>query len=231
MSNPMQSSRLHTIESAGDFTRSTAWGPSAAGAIGGFGATIWLATLGAALGLTATAAIVDDGMATSSDAVGLGAGAIGWLLVSAVIVGLVGGGLLAWTARDRRFRPVPWAIVTWAAGVTLAAIVGGLGTTGMMSAVGAATGTQAAQSVSSTDAGFEATRTSNAPERTLTAGETARAAEVAAAAAATVAWTAALAQLLALVVTVLSARTFHQRWMNAGDDVRAANMPVVPNPV
>jgi hypothetical protein len=210
--------------------RSSAWGPGAAGAIGGFGATIWLATLGAALGLSASAAIANDGVATSGDAVGLGAGAIGWLLVSALIVGIVGGGLLAWTGRGRGFRAVPWAVVTWAGGVTLAAIVGSLGTTGMMSSIGAATGTRAAESVSAADRGFAGETTSRSADRSVSGAEAAQAAETAAKAGAALAWAAALAQLVGLVATVVSARAFHRRFLVVGEEDRTASLSRVPNP-
>jgi len=231
MSSAMQSSRLQAIDcTEEESARSTAWGPSAAGAIGGFGATIWLATLGTALGLSAGAAIADNGRATSGDATAFGAGAVGWLLVSAVIVGIVGGGLLAYTGRGRNFRPVPWAFVTWAAGVTLAVLVASLGTTGMMSAVGAATGTRAADAVQAADSTLTGTTTTSSPADRASPVETARAAEQAAEAGAKVAWTTALAQLVGLVATILSARAFHRRLRTTGDEARLHNAPSVPNP-
>jgi hypothetical protein len=231
MSSAMQSSRNAALDCEDEPARAMAWGPSAAGAIGGFGATIWLATLGTALGLSAGAAMADNG-ATSDDARAFGAGAVGWLLVSAIVVGIVGGGLLAWTGRDRNFRPVPWAVVTWAAGVTLAVVVASLGSTGMMSAVGAATGTRGAEAVRASEAGFAPGSTTPSPADRAASEQAIQAADDAAEAGAAVAWTTAIAQFVGLLATVLAARAFHRRFTNDRIENRGTttSAPHVPNP-
>lgn len=124
------------------------WGAVVAGAVTGIAAGVLMATLGAALGLTATAAAADSVSTQSTTAEGVGQAVVGfsigagiWLLVSAAVVGLVGGTVLAKTSTSARaYSPGAHGVLTWSLGVALAAMfaVSGSGTLTTALGVGAA---------------------------------------------------------------------------------------------
>ena len=119
------------------------WGAIAAGSLAGFGATIIMATLGAAIGAT-TGAIVasESGAADAKDvAMGAGVGLAAWTLLSALVVGFVGGAVLNRMARyDRPYMPTAFGALTWSGGVALALIVGASPASGLMAGAGDAAG-------------------------------------------------------------------------------------------
>lgn len=125
------------------------WSAIAAGAITGLAAGVLMAALGAALGLTATAAVADAAVtsqvANASDigdaAVGFGIGAGIWLLLSAAVVGVVGGTVLAKMSNlSRGYSPGAHGMLTWSLGVAIAAMfaVSGSGAISTALGVGAA---------------------------------------------------------------------------------------------
>lgn len=204
------------------WTGQVQWGAIAAGAFAGFGATIIMATLGAAIGITAGASLVDEPMTTTDaarTAMGFGIGSVIWMALSAIVVGFVGGAVLNRTARyDRPYMPTAFGLLTWAGGIFIALLVASSGMTGALGALsGAASGLAAG-------AGDEALRGMTAPAerregvqpdrgaapaRTLTPEEqekARRAAETASKTAAAAAWLALGSQLVALAATMLAAR-------------------------
>ena len=197
------------------------WGAIAAGAFAGFGATIIMATLGAAIGITAGASMVDEPM-TSADAertaLGFGIGSVIWMALSALVVGFVGGAVLNRTARyDRPYMPAAFGLLTWAAGIFIALMVASSGMTGALGAIsGAASGIAAGKSdeaVRSLSGAQTMERREGAqpapaaqamtPEQQEKAR---RAAETASKTAAAAAWLALGSQLVALAATMMAAR-------------------------
>src|SRR5436189_4408931 len=80
------------------------WGAVLAGTFAGLAATIIMGTLGAALGMTAGAASMTHTDSVNSDmaekaAVGFGLGAGIWMLLTALVTGILGGSALNATAR------------------------------------------------------------------------------------------------------------------------------------
>lgn len=211
------------------------WGAIAAGAVTGLAATVLMATLGAALGLTTTAAAVDaDRLRTATAAgaeqaaAGFGIGAGIWLLISAATVGIVGGMVLAKLSNAHRaYSPGAHGLLTWSLGITLAAglAVSGSGAVATAFGIGGA-GAAGAVASRTTDRGMalsDATRPGAAAnERNagtadagfdrrnteMTPEERAaalRAAEVAATAAATATWFALIAMGIGLGTTIWAA--------------------------
>lgn len=193
------------------------WGPILAGALAGFAATLILATLGTAMGVTIGASAVDAGPAgMEKTAIGIGIGAAAWMLICAVVVGIVGGMVLKRTARlDRSYLPVAFGTLTWAAGVFLALLVASPGMTGAAgvlaggaAGVGAALPAQIDRAPGAVLERLDPSPASKSrPE--LTAAERAtlqEAAEKTAKAAATLAWVVLGTQLLSLAATLMAAR-------------------------
>lgn len=198
------------------------WGAVIAGALAGFGVTIVLTTLGTALGMTA--APTDPAALGEASAEAMGGGAIAWALITALLVGAVGGIVLARSARpDRSFHPVTLGLVTWTGGLVLALLVAAPAASALVGSLGSGAAAVAAQQVDrplARDAGAPAdlernARPAEASLRTdLTEAERARFREMAqdtARAAIIAAWTALLAQLLSLGATVIAAKAQRRR--------------------
>lgn len=198
------------------------WGAILAGAVAGLGTTILMGTLGAALGLSGTAAAI--GASEPDDvAAGIGIGAIVWMLITAVVVGAVAGTVMNRLARhDGTYRPFLYATLNWAAGLTIALFLTSLGTSGLMAGVANAGGAAAGAAASRMDTngawiGRELGRvqaTDASAQRgedpaPLTPEERARAeqaADAAAKSAATLAWVALASMVVGLVATMIAAR-------------------------
>lgn len=128
------------------------WGAIAGGAFTGLAVGVAMATLGAALGLTASAVAADQASESFVGADGAQAAALGfsigagvWLLLTAAVVGLSGGGVLAKLAHpDRPYSPRVLGLVTWAFGMSVAVLLATSGAssvaTGMGVGVAGATG-------------------------------------------------------------------------------------------
>src|SRR5687768_1839455 len=118
------------------------WGAVIAGVLGGFAATILMTTLGAALGLTAGAAAADEAVGlTDNDAATIGGAAIAWLIVSAIVVGAVGGTVLARSSRpDRSYHAGTLGLMAWTGGMVLAALIAAPGAAGALAGLGNAGG-------------------------------------------------------------------------------------------
>lgn len=116
----------------------------AAGAITGVAVSVLMATLGAALGFTATAAAVDTARDLAASAEGVGKAAVGfgiaagiWLLVSSALVGVVGGSVLAKLAHaGRAYYPGAHGFLTWALGVAIAVLFAASGSGAISAALG-----------------------------------------------------------------------------------------------
>jgi hypothetical protein len=206
------------------------WNGVAAGAITGVAASVLMMTLGAALGLTATAAVADSTSGYAVNSEGIGQAAVGfsigagiWLLISAAVVGIVGGLVLAKMSHTgRAYSPGAHGFLTWSLGVVIAVVFAASGAGAISTAVGAgaagaagsAAGTMATERGASIDAVRSAESTGNgvaaeaglnrdAPVLTVAEREEmVRAGEVAATAAATAAWFALIALLVGLVATI-----------------------------
>ena len=151
------------------------WGAMAAGAVTGVAVAVLMATLGAALGMTATATVASatDGYAATAEglgqaAAGFGIGAGIWLLLSAAVVGIVGGSVLATMAHgNRAYYPRAHGFMTWALGVAIAVLfatsgAGAISTTLGVGAAGAA-GTAAGAQGMTRSARWDAPSTTTAP--------------------------------------------------------------------
>jgi hypothetical protein len=194
------------------------WSAVFAGTLAGFAATVILGTLGVALGVSIGAVVADEPM-TRTDAgrtaLGFGVGSAIWAILTAAIVGCIGGTVLRRCARrDRPYLPVAFAALTWAGGVVLALFLASSGSAGLMSgASGAAAAAVSARpqemSRAVTDAATpraanpEVQRAPMTEEDRVAARE---AAEKASQAAAAAAWVVLGAQLISLAATMLAAR-------------------------
>jgi hypothetical protein len=206
------------------------WGSVLAGVLGGFAATIFMTTLGAALGLTVGAATVDEfGADTTTGMAALGFAGVAWLLLTAVVVGITGGIVLARCSRpDRSYHAGTLGLLAWTGGVVLAALVAGPGAVGVL--CGRGSGAGGAVAAAAPDglrrARAEVTEASEprrdaaipaeaaAARSALTPAEQQRlraAAEDAARAAATLAWAALAAQVVSLIATIAAAKWQRQR--------------------
>jgi len=211
------------------------WGAIVAGAFSGLAAAVVMATLGAALGFTGVAVAAGSADAANmtaegamSVAAGSGIGAGIWLLITALVVGLVGGGVLAKMSRvDRTYAPPVLAVVTWSVGLAMAVLLaaiagGGALATGIGAGVGAAgvaatgvsssmtfdprTNRDAEMGSGSTGVAAEASAVRSAPAISDRDRAMARdAAETASTVAATAIWFALIAQLLGLGATIFAA--------------------------
>jgi hypothetical protein len=128
----------------------TQWGAIIAGAFAGFAVTVLMATLGAALGITAGAVGVNTADTVSGDtaekaSTAFGIGAAIWILLTALAVGLVGGWVLNSCARrDRPYSSFIFGGITWAVGVCVALLVAAPGVGGIFSGLGSGGGAAAA---------------------------------------------------------------------------------------
>jgi hypothetical protein len=151
------------------------WGAMAAGAITGVAVTVLMATLGAALGLTATAAVAGSPDAHAATAEGIGEAVAGfgigagiWLLLTAAVVGIVGGSVLATMAHGgRAYYPRAHGFMTWSLGVAIAVLfaasgAGAISTTLGVGAAGAA-GTAAGAQGMTRSAQWDVPSTATAP--------------------------------------------------------------------
>ena len=190
------------------------WGGVVAGILGGFATTVVLTTLGGALGLTAGTAMAAN--RTTSGATEVGVGAIVWILLTAVLVGLVGGSILARSSRpDRSYNPGTLGLVTWAGGIVLAALIAAPAAGGVTSGLGGAAAASAGQmtanrgvsgdpAMTSRDTRLDATNLAQTDP--AAAERMAAAAEDAAKAATVLAWVGLVALLVSLGMTVLAAK-------------------------
>jgi hypothetical protein len=207
------------------------WGAVIAGVLGGFAATLLMTTLGAALGLTAGAALVDESPTLELGAGALGTAAIVWTLVTAVVVGITGGVVVARSSRtDRSYHPGVLGLLAWTGGMVLAGLIAAPGAVGALASIG---GVGASHATANPDllerirfdgvadaAGprGDAIRASDATgsRAALTPAEQQRlraAAEEAAEAAAALAWIALAAQILSLVATIGAAKWQRRRFV------------------
>lgn len=120
------------------------WSAIAAGAITGLAAGVLMAALGAALGLTATAAVADAAANQTMSVEGVGEAAVGfsvgagiWLLLTAAVVGLVGGTVLVKMSNlARAYSPGAHGFLTWSLGVAVAALFAVSGSGAISTALG-----------------------------------------------------------------------------------------------
>lgn len=211
----------------------SAWGAISSAALAGFGVTLLLATIGVALGFSVGAGAIDQAADAESAAKGMGAGAIAWLAISAIVVGVVAGAVLAFTARETRpYEPGTWGLVTWAVGLTLAALVGSASSAGMGAfggAAGAALADRAA--VRTTDDGRTLASDRTGAQAGVTDAAARERAADAAKATAVAAWSAVIAQVLGLVATIVAAKAFRkkvmERWTSASN-VESPRTPRAP---
>jgi len=218
-------------------TTHTQWGAIAAGSLAGFGATIIMATLGLAIGATtgAVAAEESGGAAPNLGEVstGVGVAVAVWMLLSALVVGFVGGAVLNRMARyDRPYMPTAFGVLTWAGGIVIALLVGVSQGTGMMA--GAATGAAAGagyerkaspdRSMPRAEGRERDPREASGQEPAPSPMEEGRRQEVArkaATGAAAAAWVLLGAQFVSLAATVLAAR-----WRKAREIPVKAGAPI-----
>lgn len=226
----------------------TQWSAIAAGAIAGFAIAVLMATLGTALGLTASAAAIPEANASGVSAYdaqniaatfGIGVGI--WMLLTAVAVGITGGAVLAKTAQwERPYSPCVLGLVTWGLGISLATLLAVSGTGALTTVLGAGSAGAAianadnAGNAFGTTADGERTAPSNGGTTTqpntessartvqLTPEQRAaavKASEAAATAASTAAWFTLFALLIGLGSTV---------WAAGFDQFRPDRSKVVP---
>ncbi len=214
----------------------TQWGAILTGAFAGFAVTLIMATLGAALGITAGAVGVAntqtvDGGTAEKAAGAFTIGAAIWILLTALVVGLVGGWALNSTARrDRPYSSFIFGGVTWAVGICLALAVAAPGFGGLISGMGAGAGTAGATVASRPDM-FQrnmAPGDESRQGRPMTDEEKAAArdaAEKAAAAAAAAAWIGLGAQLISIAATMFAAGWRRHTGTRVVTEVRPRPLP------
>jgi hypothetical protein len=185
------------------------WPAILASTLAGFGTAVLLTTLGAAIGMSTGAAMVDEPF-TSEAATGLGLGAIVWIAFTSIAVGAVAGTVLSRLARtDRVYSPWIFGTLSWAGGIALALFVASSGTGGLMGGLGS-TGAVAASQLDTSDARAFDSRTNSARGEsgalsTETRQDMQLAAEDAAAAATVAAWTSLAGMVVALLATIMAA--------------------------
>ena len=214
----------------------TQWGAILAGAFAGFAVMLIMATLGAALGVTAGAVGVASTSTVSGDTAEKAAGAFSigaaiWILLTSLATGLVGGWVLNSTARrDRPYSSFIFGGVTWACGVCLALAVAAPGFGGMISGLGSGAGTAAGAAVNRPDM-FQRNVTpgdESKQARPMTDEDKAAAhdaAEKAAAGAAAVAWIALGAQLISIAATMFAAGWRRHTGTRVVTEVRPRPLP------
>jgi len=189
------------------------WGAILAGAVAGLGTLIIMATLGAALGITAGTVGVHqtetaNGNTAENAALAFGIGSGIWMLLTAAATGLVGGYVLNSTARrDRPYSPVVFGGITWAVGVCTLLMIAAPAFGGGLSGLGSGAGGAAAALGSNPDVQRRVDQ-AQAQARPLTEDEKAAAADAArkAATSATIfMWVTFLGQLVGLGSTVAAA--------------------------
>ena len=180
----------------------TPWGAILAGALAGFATVVIMSTLGTALGLTAgTVALANTEsplreMAEKA-AAPFGIAAVVWILLTAVVTGLVGGWALNRTARmERSYFAFTFGTLTWATGLFLALLVAVPGWGGMMAGLGGGMGLMAERP------GLAAPRDrSAAPMQEPTKEDAEKASQLATA----MAWVLLSSQVISLASTILAA--------------------------
>jgi hypothetical protein len=210
----------------------TQWGAIIAGAFAGIGVVMVMATLGAALGITAGAVGVSTTQTVNPNtaekaATAFTIGAAIWVLLTALATGLVGGWVLNSTARrDRPYSSLIFGGVAWAVGTCVMLAVAAPAIGGAVSGLGSGAGVAAGTAMSAQPDGFPQMTprtTKAAPEATPSArGEATPdrprlamtdeekvlakdAAEKAAAAATGAAWVLLGSQLISLAATIFAA--------------------------
>ncbi len=193
------------------------WGAIAAGSLAGFGAMIIMTTLGMAIGATTGAFAVED-VATADPgkvAAGVGVGLAVWTLLSAIVVGFVGGAVLNRMARyDRPYMPMAFGALSWAGGVVIALLVGAASIPGLASGAAGAAAAGLEKAAPQLDRAIPRANGPEADPREAGAGGQERrapekvqeVAEKATVGAAAVAWVMLGAQLVSLAATMLAAR-------------------------
>lgn len=192
----------------------TPWGAILAGALAGFATVVLMSTLGTALGITAgtvALASTDSPLRETAEkaAMPFGIGAVIWILLTAVVTGLVGGWALNRTARmERSYFAFTFGTLTWATGLFLALLVAVPGWGGMMAGIGGGMGSLTERP------GVYAPRERSAPPRepgaqdrpsALTQEPTKQDAEKAAQVATAMAWVLLSSQIISLASTILAA--------------------------
>jgi hypothetical protein len=215
----------------------TQWGAILAGAFAGFAVVLIMATLGAALGITAGAVTVAATETVSTDTAEKAAGAFSigtavWILLTALATGLIGGWVLNSTARrDRPYSSFIFGGVTWAVGVSLMLAIAGPGFGGLVSGLGSGAGTAASAAVNRPDMVTPRTMTpgdETKQARPMTDEEKAAArdaAEKAAATAAAAAWIALGAQLISIAATMFAAGWRRHTGTRVVTEVRPRPLP------
>ena len=122
----------------------TQWGAILIGAFAGIAVAILMGTLGAALGISAGAIGVSNTQSMNSDtaeksAAAFTIGAAIWMLLTALVTGLVGGWALNATARrDRPYSSFIFGGVCWAVGICASLLIAGPMAGGAFSGLGGA---------------------------------------------------------------------------------------------
>ena len=160
------------------------WKPIIAGTLAGFAVTLILTTLGAAIGLTA-------GDAADGGRRAIGVGALVWWVLTVIVTGLVGGWVIARTARlDAEYDPVIYGTLGWVLGALLLLFLLAIGVGSIVGGLGGGLGAAAAQrgmpNVSPAD-------TARVAQRAVDVGKGA-------------AWGLLVSQLLGLGATIAGAR-------------------------
>lgn len=212
------SAPMGTTPSSNVWSSRVQWGAILAGAAAGFGALIIMTTLGAALGITAgtvaghnTENPTSDTAEDAAMAFSIGSGI--WMLLTAAVIGLVGGYVLNSTSRrDRAYSPVVFGGITWSIGVCTLLMLAAPAFGGMFSGLGSGIG----GAVAGLGGNPDLTRrlegrleqSQNQPGQQMTEEQKAAAAEAAktAATGATIfMWVTLLGQLVGLGATVFAA--------------------------
>jgi hypothetical protein len=187
------------------------WFAIGAGAIAGLATTVLMVTLGIALGVStgAVAAAQDANAAGAAKTIGIGA--MLWSVLTAVVVGIVGGGTARCIVPRVVQRPALLGFLVWSLGLVLGVVVLGpaaaLGAGGA-TALAAGAGTAAAMTAADDAPAGQAGTAERNEARAREVARAAPSAEEAAGAATAAMWTLFVAQICGLIATIVAAIAF-----------------------
>jgi hypothetical protein len=190
------------------------WGAILAGTLAGFAAIVLMSTLGAALGSTAGAIMLDEPRTedtTEKATAAFSVGFVFWVILTALVGGLVGGYVVARASNyDRPYRPMMLGAISWAGGIVLALALLAPGTGGLLGGLGGSAAGTAGLRYDGTYGRFERVP-SGVESRPMTPAEREemrQTAGVATRSAATGAWILLTALLVGLASTMLAANRY-----------------------
>jgi hypothetical protein len=214
-----------------DVLSSFRWSAIFAGLVAALATQLFLSSIGAALGISATAVTENEGAAK-----GLGIGAGVWMVISPLISMFVGGAVAAWLARplDRGLALMHGALVWCLSLVVGAFLIGSIASSAFAGILGSAGNAASGIARNVTDPNARQQFQAELQEKRAQAGsqindpEVRETADKAANVGTGVAWASVLAMLLSFGSALLGASFAHKKtYEPIGRDLRGDRSPVV----